>query len=140
MTRMPGTARYARALLIALGLSGLVCALRLTAAAAAFESGALGGLVLGMLLTAAAGCAVVAVAALVVSARFAEGGGAVRRGTVVVGWVIALGSLGAGLAHHFAWSTGIAPGVLLVALSSGESAKEWFARDARRPPSDQVRP
>lgn len=128
MTRMPGTARYARALLVALGLAGLACAVRLTAAAAVFESGALGGPVLGMLLLAATGCAALAVTSLVISARFADGGGAVRRGAVVVGWVIALGGLVAGLAHHFAWGGGAALGAVLVVLSSGESAKEWFDR------------
>ncbi|MFJ1808106.1 MULTISPECIES: hypothetical protein [unclassified Streptomyces] len=128
MTRMPAPARYARALLVVLGLSGIACAVRLAAAAAALESGALGGLALGMLVSAAAGCAVPAVTALVVSARFADGGHAVRRGAVAVGWVIALGSLVAGLAHHFAWGAGIALGALLVTLSSGESTKEWFDR------------
>ncbi|MEW2049825.1 hypothetical protein [Streptomyces sp. NPDC005476] len=128
MTRMPGTARYARALLMASGLSGIVGAVRLTAAAAVLESGALGGLVLAMLLSAAAGCAVLAVTALVASARFADGGGAVRRGAVAVGWVIALGGPAAGLAYHFAWAAGGVLGVALVALSSGESTKEWFDR------------
>ncbi|MFI5473563.1 hypothetical protein ACIA6D_25385 [Streptomyces cacaoi] len=128
MTRMPVTARYARALLVALGLSGIACSVRLTAAAAVFESGALGGLVVGMLLLAATGCAVLAVTSLVISARFADGGGAVGRGAVVVGWVIILGSSVAALAHHFAWGAGVALGALLVALSSGAAAREWFGR------------
>ncbi|WP_406010870.1 hypothetical protein OG440_35630 [Streptomyces sp. NBC_00637] len=128
MTRMPVTARYARTLLIGLGVSGIACSVRLAVAAAVFESGALGGLVVGMLWLAAAGCAVLAVAALVISARFADGGGAVRRGAVAVGWVILLGGLAATLAHHPAWSAGAALGAALVALSSGTATREWFGR------------
>ncbi|WP_405966491.1 hypothetical protein OG613_04175 [Streptomyces sp. NBC_00015] len=128
MTRMPVTARYARALLVALGLSGIAGSVRLAAAAAVFESGALGGLVVGMLLLAATGCATLAVTSLVISARFADGGGAVRRGAVVVGWLIALGGLAAALTQHFAWSAGAAAGALLVALSSGTATREWFGR------------
>ncbi|MFE7931552.1 hypothetical protein ACFU6S_23055 [Streptomyces sp. NPDC057456] len=125
---MPVTARYARALLLALGLSGLACSVRLAVAAAVFESGALGGLVVGMLLVAAAACAALGVASLVISARFTDGGGAVRRGAVAVGWVIVLGSSVAALAHHFAWSAGTALGAALVALSSGAATREWFGR------------
>ncbi|MFJ9025424.1 hypothetical protein ACIRPU_36445 [Streptomyces sp. NPDC102259] len=128
MTRMPVTARYARVLLLALGLSGLACSVRLAVAAAVFESGALGGLVVGVLLLAATGCAALAVASLVISARFADGGGAVRGGAVAVGWVIVLGSSVAALAHHLAWSAGTALGAVLVALSSGAATREWFGR------------
>ncbi|MDQ0578880.1 hypothetical protein [Streptomyces rishiriensis] len=128
MTRMPVTARYARVLLVGLGLSGVAASARLTAAAAAFESGALGMLVVGMLLLAAAACAALAVTSLVLSARFANGGGAVRRGAVAVGWVITLGGPVAALAHHFAWGAGAALGVLLVALSNKAATREWFGR------------
>jgi hypothetical protein len=129
---MPVTARYARTLLVVLGLSGIAGSVRLAAAAAVFESGALGGLVVGMLLLAAAGCAALAVASLVISARFADGGGAVRGGAVAVGWLIALGSLAAALTQHVAWSAGAGAGALLVALSSGPATREWFGR-ARLP-------
>ncbi|MGW0874499.1 hypothetical protein ACWD3Z_29050 [Streptomyces sp. NPDC002740] len=135
MTRMPVTAVYARMLLVALGLSGIACSVRLAVAAAVFESGALGAPVVGMLLLAATGCAVLAVASLVISARFAGGGGAVRGGAVAVGWVIVLGGSVAALAQHFAWSAGAALGAALVALSSGAATREWFGR-ARLSPVD----
>ncbi|MEU5072182.1 hypothetical protein AB0G76_11605 [Streptomyces asoensis] len=135
MTRMPGTARCARALLLLLGVSGLVCAGRLAVAAAGFESGALGGPVLAVLLLAAAACGATAVTALAVAARFAEGGGRVRRAAAAVGWVFAVAGAAAGLVHHAAWSAGSAAGALLVGLVGGERARDWFDRGRLSPPS-----
>ncbi|WP_314220664.1 hypothetical protein [Streptomyces zaehneri] len=134
MTRMPVTARYARTLLVVLGLSGIAGSVRLAAAAAVFESGALGAPAVGLLLLAATACAALAVTSLVVSARFAEGGGAVRRGAVVVGWVIVVSGSVAALAHHAAWSAGAALGALLVALAGGAATRQWFDR-APLPPA-----
>ncbi|OQR61590.1 hypothetical protein B6E66_23945 [Streptomyces maremycinicus] len=128
MTRMPVTTRCARALLVAVGLSGIAGSVRLAAAAAAFESGALGAPVVGLLLLAAAGCAALAVASLVVSARFADGGGAVRSGAVAVAWVTLLGGLAGALTHHVAWGAGAAVGASLVALSNAAATREWFGR------------
>ncbi|MEU5764760.1 hypothetical protein ABZ782_02405 [Streptomyces asoensis] len=134
MTRMPGAARCARALLLLLGVSGLVGAGRLAVAAAGFESGALGGPVLAGLLLAAAACGATAVTALAVAARFAEGGGRVRRAAVAVGWVFAVAGTAAGLAHHGAWGAGSAAGALLVGLAGGEPARQWFDRGRLSPP------
>ncbi|KQX65047.1 hypothetical protein ASD48_18305 [Streptomyces sp. Root1310] len=111
-----------------LGLSGIAGSVRLAAAAAVFESGALGGMIVGLLLLAATACAALAVTSLVVSARFADGGGAVRRGAVGVGWVIAVSGSVATLAHHVAWSAGAVLGSLLVALAGGAATREWFDR------------
>ncbi|GAB7110336.1 hypothetical protein JCM4814A_86510 [Streptomyces phaeofaciens JCM 4814] len=128
MTRMPGSARCARVLLAALVVAGAVCAAWLAVAAATFETGALGAPFLGLLLLAATGCALTAVASLVVSVRFAEGGAAVRVGAVAVGWVTVLGSLAAFMTHGHAWSAGIACGAALVALSGRRETKDWFER------------
>ncbi|MDR6974110.1 amino acid transporter [Streptomyces sp. 3330] len=142
MTRMPVTARYARVSLVGLGLSGVACSARLAVAAADFESGALGGPVVGLLLLAATACAVLAVASLVVAARFTGGGGAVRASAVGLGWVFVVSGSIAALAHHPAWSADAALGALLVALADGTTTREWFdrARLPAREPAEAAKP
>ncbi|MET9902889.1 hypothetical protein [Streptomyces sp. NPDC006446] len=128
MTQMPGTARCARAVLVVVGASSVACVAWLTVVAATFETGALGELILGMLLIAVILSALLAVASFVIAAQFADGGSKVRVGTVAVGWVVVVGSAVAVLGHHGVWGAGAAVGALLTALSTTEGTREWFGR------------
>jgi hypothetical protein len=112
MTQMPGTARCSRAMLVVVGASSAVPVVWLTVIAATFETGALGELVLGMLLLAAIALALLAGASFTIAAKFADGGNKVRVGAVVVGWVIIVGSAVALLADHGVWAAGVAVGAL----------------------------
>ncbi|WP_351228151.1 hypothetical protein [Streptomyces sp. NPDC002133] len=134
MSRMPGTARCARAVLFAVGASGVVPVLWLTVVAATFETGALGELILGLLLLAALPFALLAVASFVVAAKFAGGGDKVRVGAVVIGWVVLVGSAVAVPAGYELGGAGVAVGALLIALSTREGTRDWFDR-ARLPSS-----
>lgn len=128
MTRMPGSARWARALLVGTAVAGGAGAVRFAAAAASLETGALGALFLGVLLLGATGCALTAVASLVVSARFVNGGPAVRNGAAAVGWVTVVGSLAGFLTHDHSWAAGVTGGALLVALAGRRETRDWFER------------
>ncbi|MET7441505.1 hypothetical protein ACWERY_21775 [Streptomyces sp. NPDC004082] len=128
MTRMPGTARWARALLVVVGACGVVPAVRLTVSAVRFETGAMGAFVLGMLLAAALACASLAGSCLVIAARFADGGDKVRVGALAVGWLVAVGSAVAVLSGRGVWGAGVATGALLAVLTTGRDTREWFDR------------
>ncbi|MFM9705828.1 hypothetical protein [Streptomyces galilaeus] len=128
MTQMPGAARCARAMLVAAGTASVVALVALAMVAATFEPGALGELILAMLLLAAVPLVVLAVASFVLAARFADGGDRVRLGAVVVGWMLVAGSAIAVPAHHGWWGAGVVVGALLTAFSTAERTREWFAR------------
>ncbi|MFF8196530.1 hypothetical protein ACF05L_37995 [Streptomyces bobili] len=128
MTQMPGAARCARAMLVVAGMASVVALVLLTMVAATFETGALGELILAVLLLAAIPLVLLAVASFVLAAKFADGGGKVRLGAVVVGWILVAGSTAAVLAHHGWWGAGLAVGALLTAFSSAERTREWFER------------
>ncbi|MGW1882750.1 hypothetical protein [Streptomyces sp. NPDC001970] len=134
MSRMPGTARCARAMLFVVGASSVVPVVWLTVVAATFETGALGELILGMLLLAALPFALLAAASFVIAAKFADGGNKVRVGAVVIGWVILVGSAVAVPAGYEMCGAGVAAGALLIALSTREGTRDWFDR-ARLPSS-----
>ncbi|TDC74495.1 hypothetical protein [Streptomyces hainanensis] len=133
MNRLPGTARWARATLLVVGAAGVVAGGWLTVVAATFETGALGELILGMLLLAALGVALFAVLAFAIAARFADGGDGVRLGAVAMGWALVVGSGGAGLAVHGAWGVGVAVGGLLALLATREDTRDWFAARPKAP-------
>ncbi|MEV5488614.1 hypothetical protein AB0L47_11495 [Streptomyces bobili] len=128
MTQMPGAARCARALLVAAGTASVVALVPLAKVAATFEPGALGELILAMLLLAAVPLVALAVASFVLAAKFADGGDRVRLGAVVVGWMLVAGSAAAVPAHHGWWGAGVAVGALLTAFAGAERTREWFAR------------
>lgn len=126
MSQMPGTARSARVVLFAVGALSVVAVVWLGVVAAMFETGALGGLILGMLLLAATLFALLAVASFVLATKFTGGGRKVRFGAVVVGWVTFVGSTIAALASHAAWGAATMAGALLLVLSVASATKDWF--------------
>ncbi|MGW7265176.1 hypothetical protein [Streptomyces sp. NPDC054842] len=129
MTRMPGTARWARALLVAVGACGVVPAVWLTVRAVTFETGAMGAPALGLLFAAALACASPAGSCFVIAARFADGAGKVRTGALTVGWLVAAGSAAALLTGRpGVWGAGVAAGVLLAVLTTVRDTRDWFDR------------
>jgi hypothetical protein len=137
---MPGTARWARALLVVVGACGVVPVVRLTVSAVTFETGALGAPVLGLLLAAALACASLAGSCFVIAARFADGGGKVRVGALAVGWLVAVGSAVAVLTGRGVWGAGVATGALLAVCAAGRDTREWFDRPRLTwPPDEEAR-
>ncbi|MGY4917082.1 hypothetical protein ACWD9K_17970 [Streptomyces sp. 900116325] len=82
MVQMPGTVKSARALLLVVGAGNIVASLWLMMAAATLRTGAMGQLVIGLLLLAALPFGTVAAAAIVIAAKFTTGGHRVRIGAV----------------------------------------------------------
>ncbi|MFD9006882.1 hypothetical protein ACFV0T_39110 [Streptomyces sp. NPDC059582] len=127
MPQLPGTARCARALLVVVGMAGVVALSWLIVAAVTLRTGALGELILGMMAVAATICAALAAVSFVLAGKFAAGSNTVRVGTVVVGWVILVGGAVAALAGQGMWGgAGVAVGALLAFLSTTEPTRDWF--------------
>lgn len=93
MVQMPGTVKSARALLLVVGAGNIVAALWLMTAAVTLQTGAMGQLIIGLLLLAALPFGSLAAAAIVIAAKFTTGGHRVRIGAVVVGTLVIAGSL-----------------------------------------------
>lgn len=137
MVQMPGTVKSARALLLVVGAGNIVASLWLMTAAATLQTGAMGQLVIGLLLLAALPFGTFAAAAIVIAAKFTTGGHRVRRGAVVVGSLIIAGSsIIAGTAisaqlHNGVWGSGVAVGALVIVLSTRQDTRDWFDRPRR---------
>ncbi|WP_392842179.1 hypothetical protein [Streptomyces sp. LN500] len=69
MVQMPGTVKSARALLLVVGAGNIVAALWLMTAAATLQTGAMGQLIIGLLLLAALPFGSLAAAAIVIAAK-----------------------------------------------------------------------
>ncbi|MGW6745579.1 hypothetical protein ACWGDX_33400 [Streptomyces sp. NPDC055025] len=134
MSQMPGTVRSVRVLLLTVGAGNILAALWLVVAAATLETGAMGGLIAGMLLVAALPFGMLAAAAIVVAAKCPDGGKGVRVGAVVVGSLIIVGSsvvTGTAIDAKLpdgAWGFGVAVGVLVIVLSTRRNTRDWFDR------------
>jgi hypothetical protein len=124
-------------MVVVVGASSVVPVVWLTVVAVTFRTGALGELVVGMLVLAALPFALLAVASFVIAAKFAGGGDKARVGAVVVGWVTVVGGAVAALAHHGMWGVGVPAGALLTALATSEGTRYWF--DPPGPPSSRRR-
>ncbi|MEV7680344.1 hypothetical protein AB0O64_17595 [Streptomyces sp. NPDC088341] len=134
MSQMPGAVRSVRALLLTVGAGNILAALWLVVAAATLETGAMGGLIVGVLLLAALPFGMLAAAAIVVAAKCPNGGKGVRIGAVVVGSLIIVGSsiitgtaINAKLPNG-AWGFGVAAGALVIVLSTRQNTRDWFDR------------
>ncbi|MET7524996.1 hypothetical protein [Streptomyces sp900116325] len=135
MVQMPGTVKSARALLLVVGAGNIVASLWLMMAAATLRTGAMGQLVIGLLLLAALPFGTVAAAAIVIAAKFTTTGGhRVRIGAVAVGSLTVVGSSTiAGTAisaklHNGAWGMAVAVGALVIVLSTRQDTRDWFDR------------
>ncbi|MFF0290638.1 hypothetical protein [Streptomyces sp. NPDC005262] len=134
MSRMSGTVKSARALLLVVGAGNIVAALWLVWAAATLQTGAMGQVVIGLLLLAALPFGALAAAAIVSAAKFTTGGHRVRIGAVGIGSLILVGSLiTAGTAisaklHNGAWGVDVVAGALVIVLSTKRDARDWFDR------------
>ncbi|MFF3327425.1 hypothetical protein [Streptomyces sp. NPDC002889] len=115
-------------MLFVVGAMSIVAGLWFAVVAAILETGALGQLMVGLLLLAAGLFATLAVASMVIAARFANGGNGVRVGAVVIGSLIVTGSAVTVMTHHGAWGVGGAVGILVIVLSTREDTRDWFAR------------
>ncbi|MET7608463.1 hypothetical protein [Streptomyces avermitilis] len=139
MTQMPGTARCARAVLVVVGTLSAVTVAWLTAAAATLETGALGELVLGILLLTAIASAALAVTSFTLAAKFTHGSNKTRTGAAAVGWVTILASTIALLTDHRMGATGAAAGTLLIVLSTRQDIRNWFDRPRLpAPPREEI--
>ncbi|MET7788653.1 hypothetical protein ABZS93_18880 [Streptomyces sp900116325] len=134
MVQMPGTVKSARALLLVVGAGNIVASLWLMMAAATLRTGAMGQLVIGLLLLAALPFGTLAAAAIVIAAKFTTGGHRVRIGAVAVGSLTVVGSsIIAGTAisaklHNGAWGMAVAVGALVIVLSTRQDTRDWFDR------------
>ncbi|MCZ7461950.1 hypothetical protein [Streptomyces sp. WMMC940] len=126
MSQMPGTVRSVRAVLLAVGVGSVLAALGFVVAAATLETGALGALVVGLLLLAALLLGVFAAAAIAIAWKFTNGGDAVRTGAVAIGALVTSGSASGLVAHSGAWGIGVAAGLFVTVLSTGDASREWF--------------
>ncbi|MFB6704941.1 hypothetical protein ACFCW6_09535 [Streptomyces sp. NPDC056333] len=137
MVQMPGTVKSARALLLVVGAGNIVASLWLMTAAATLQTGAMGQLVIGLLLLAALPFGTLAAAAIVTAAKFTTGGHRVRIGAVAVGSLTVVGSpIIAGTAisaklHNGVWGIAVAVGALVIVLSTGQDSRDWFDRPRR---------
>ncbi|WP_326816566.1 hypothetical protein OIE61_05285 [Streptomyces sp. NBC_01762] len=134
MSQMPGTVKSARALLFVVGAGNTVAALWLVMAAATLRTGAMGQLVIGLLLLVALPFGTLAAAAIVIAAKFTTGGHRVRKGAVVVGSLLIVVSLiTAGTAisaklYDGTWGIAVVAGALVIVLSTGQDTRDWFDR------------
>ncbi|MDI9885086.1 hypothetical protein QMZ92_11940 [Streptomyces sp. HNM0645] len=127
MSQMPGTVRSVRAVLHAVGAGSVLASLGFVVAAATLETGALGALFVGLLLLAALLLGVFAVT--VIARKFAGGGNRVRIGAVAIGSLLTLGGAIGLVAHSGAWgawAAGVAAGLFVTVLSTGDASREWF--------------
>ncbi|MEU2433680.1 hypothetical protein ABZ611_30020 [Streptomyces sp. NPDC007861] len=131
MSQMPGTVRSVRAMLLAVGAGSVVAALGFVVAAATFETGALGTVVVGFFLLAAVLLGAFAAASIVIASKFADGGNGVRIGAVVVGSLLTVGSATGLMAHSGAWGFGVVVGLLVTILSTREDTRDWFGLPRR---------
>ncbi|MFE5108052.1 hypothetical protein [Streptomyces sp. NPDC056663] len=137
MVQMPGTVKSARALLLVVGAGNIVAALWLMTAAVTLQTGAMGQLIIGLLLLAALPFGSLAAAAIVIAAKFTTGGHRVRIGAVVVGTLVIAGSLiitSTAISvklHDGAWGIGVTAGALVVVLSTRQDTRDWFDRPRR---------
>ncbi|MEU2262097.1 hypothetical protein ABZ557_17900 [Streptomyces sp. NPDC019645] len=131
MSRMPGTVRSVRAVLLAIGAGSVVAAVGFVVAAATLQTGALGAILVGLFLLAALLLGMFASAAIVVASKFTDGGKGVRIGAVAIGSALALGSACGLATHSGAWGVGVATGLCVTVLSTRDSARDWF--DVPRP-------
>jgi hypothetical protein len=131
--QMPGTVKTARVLLFVVGGLNVLAALLLAVAGAALQSGEVStadteGLSGGLLFFMAVISAALAVAAIVIAAKFGKGGNGVRVGAIVVGsLIIASGAVNVATGNAPS-IVGLAIGVLVVVFSAKQDAKMWFNR------------
>ncbi|MFB6982611.1 hypothetical protein [Streptomyces scopuliridis] len=128
MNQMPGAVKAARALLLAVGAGNILAVLWIVVAAATLETGAMGELIVGMLLLAALSFGMLAAAAILVAAKCANGGKGVRIGAVVVGSLIITSTAINAKLPNSAWGFGVTAGALVIVLSTRQNTRDWFDR------------
>ncbi|OQD57729.1 hypothetical protein BM536_001175 [Streptomyces phaeoluteigriseus] len=128
MSQMPRSVKSVCALLLVIGAGSLLPALWFVAEAGTLGTGAMGELIVGLLLLKVLPFGMLAVGSVVIAAQFGHGGDRVRIGAVVVGSVVAgLCAIGA-LVHDGSWSFGIGAGFLVIVLLTSQDARDWFGR------------
>ncbi|WP_411087366.1 hypothetical protein [Streptomyces sp. 061-3] len=134
MSQMPGTVKSTRALLLVVGAGNIVAALWLVMAAATLQTGAMGQLIVGLLLLVALPFGTLAAAAIVIAAKFTTGGHRIRKGAVVVGSLLIVVALiidsTAISAKLFngTWVVAVVAGALVIVLSTRQDTRDWFDR------------
>ncbi|MEU6706150.1 hypothetical protein [Streptomyces wuyuanensis] len=128
MNQMPGTVRSVRAVLLGVGTVSVIAALGFVVAAATLETGALGVIIVGLFLIAALLLGMFASAAIVIASKSTGGGQGVRIGAVAIGSLLTLGSVIGLLVHSGAWGVGVAAGLYVTVLSTGDTSRDWFDR------------